>query len=260
MPADAVARLVRYADILAEEAIPRGFLGPNEEPRILERHVLEGVALAAVLPSEGRLIDVGSGAGLPGVPMACIRTGPTFFVDSLDKRGDFLAEVLAELGLDGTVVVARAEEAARTELRDAFDLSVSRALAAPAVALELTVPFVKPGGVTATLVTPTAVAPAPGGADPDRSTSTDGDAARSAVDPQEVRKAAAGDPNPADAEVFLATMGRVAGELGAGDVRLLPLEVPGADAPRWGMIVNKLRSTPDRFPRRTGIPTRRPLG
>jgi 16S rRNA (guanine(527)-N(7))-methyltransferase RsmG len=261
LPSDdvTVGRLERYAQILEDRAIPRGFLGPNEGPRIVSRHILESAALARVLPADGSLIDVGSGAGLPGAVLACLRPGPTTLLDSLERRAAFLREVIVELGLDASVGCSRAEEAARSPLRDSFDVATSRALAVPASALELTSPFVRAGGAAATLVALEEPSSGAGQAADPSSASTEGD-----LDP---REGGAGSPalghegrGPDAAAALSARLTPVAEQLGCGDVRILPLEVPGADAPRWVMIVNKLRSTPDRFPRRTGIPSRRPLG
>src|SRR5207248_2976307 len=91
---------------------------------------------------------------LPGIPLACVRAGPTTLVDSIARRADFLRKVSSELGLDVVVVVGRAEDQARSSLRGSFDVAVTRALAPPAVAFELTLPFLRPGGVLAVLMTP----------------------------------------------------------------------------------------------------------
>jgi 16S rRNA (guanine527-N7)-methyltransferase len=237
---DVIARLARFAGLLEDRAIPEGFLGPNERERIVARHVLESCALARLLPA-GSMIDVGSGAGLPGIPLACLRDERTVLLDSNERRGRYLRDVVAELAIDSEVVVARAEESARTDMRDGFATAVCRALAAPAVVLELCLPFVAVGGTLAWLITP-------GSRDDERSTASAGGRARG------VHTSA--QPGPGE----IGRLGGVAAELGGGDPQLVPLEVPGADARRWAMIVNKVHATPDRFPRRTGVPARRPLG
>jgi len=248
---EGVRRLVRYAEILEQEALPLGFLGPKEGPRIVPRHVLESCALIPLLPSDGSIIDVGAGPGLPGVPIACLYDGTVTLLESNHRRADFLRRIVRELGLSADVVEGRAEEIARTELREHFGAAVSRALAAPATALELCLPFVAVGGRMVSLVTPGVPDRVPP-SDAERDNGDDG------------LGADASKPAAVDERIgTLADVQRLASisvTLGGGAPELEPLEVPGADASRWAMIVPKVDPTPDRFPRRTGVPARRPLG
>src|SRR5688572_27047490 len=69
---DVIGRLEAFADILRTRATDEGFIGPNEAPRILSRHVFESIALWPHLKARGRIADVGSGAGLPGIVLACL--------------------------------------------------------------------------------------------------------------------------------------------------------------------------------------------
>lgn len=102
-----------YARWLVTEGVTRGLIGPREAPRIWDRHLLNCAAVAELLPAGVTLIDVGSGAGLPGLPLAI--AGPDLtvtLVESMARRTDFLTEVVAGLGLEDrvSVVRARAEE------------------------------------------------------------------------------------------------------------------------------------------------------
>jgi 16S rRNA (guanine527-N7)-methyltransferase len=100
--------LVRYADWLADAGIVRGLLGPREVARLWDRHLLNSVALAELLPPGVRLVDVGSGAGLPGIALACAR--PDLEIDLIEpllRRSDFLSEVVADLDLAQRVRVWR---------------------------------------------------------------------------------------------------------------------------------------------------------
>lgn len=102
------------------------------------------------IPSGCRIIDVGTGAGFPGVPLALLR--PDIHVTLMDasgKKTDFIRTALAEMGVAADVLCARAEEAARTPLRESFDIVVSRAVAALPMLLELCVPLIKMCGVFA---------------------------------------------------------------------------------------------------------------
>lgn len=254
VPDTAVQRLATFAAILEERGIREGLLGPNERERIVPRHVLESCALIPLLGGCDRLIDVGSGAGLPGIPLACLRGDkPTILLEASERRAAFLVDVIAELGLAAEVLAGRAEESARTELRASFDAATCRALAAPAVALELCMPFVRTGGLFVWLATPGAAEPgsALDGSSPAQATVRVFDAGDGASAPRSrANPGVLGDP----------ALDAVARELGGGPVRAQSLEVPGGDVPRWAMIVEKIDATPDRFPRRTGVPARRPLG
>lgn len=103
----------QYAARLVTDGVVRGLIGPREAPRIWERHLLNCAAVAELVPTGARLIDVGSGAGLPGVPLAVARPDLTVtLVESMARRTDFLTEVVRGLDLTDrvSVVRARAEE------------------------------------------------------------------------------------------------------------------------------------------------------
>jgi 16S rRNA (guanine527-N7)-methyltransferase len=103
---------VRYAELLMTDGVVRGLIGPREAPRIWERHLLNCVAMAELLPPNARVVDVGSGAGLPGIVLAVARPDLSIIlVEPLARRTAFLSEVVMTLGLTRTTVVrARAEE------------------------------------------------------------------------------------------------------------------------------------------------------
>lgn len=110
----------RYADALAEHGVLRGLLGPREVPRLWERHVLNSAAVAPSLPAAGLVLDLGSGAGLPGVVLACMRPDLSFvLVEPMLRRSDWLREVVGLVGLDNVEVRrARAEELVGDVLAD----------------------------------------------------------------------------------------------------------------------------------------------
>lgn len=119
----------------------------TEPAQVARLHLLDCLTVLTVLPLEGkRVIDVGCGAGFPGVPLkiACPDTDMTL-LDSLGKRVAWLERTLPELGVAATCITARAEEAA-AKLREQYDVATSRAVARLNILLELTAPFVKPGG------------------------------------------------------------------------------------------------------------------
>ncbi|MFF4356800.1 16S rRNA (guanine(527)-N(7))-methyltransferase RsmG [Streptomyces sp. NPDC001604] len=109
---DRFADAVRYAELLAEAGVQRGLIGPREVPRLWERHLLNCAVLSEVVPEGVTVCDVGSGAGLPGIPLALVREDLKItLLEPLLRRTNFLTEVVELLGLDHvTVVRGRAEE------------------------------------------------------------------------------------------------------------------------------------------------------
>ena len=106
----------RYADLLATDGVVRGLIGPREAPRVWDRHLLNCVAMAELIPDGSALVDVGSGAGLPGIALAIARPDlHVVLVESLARRTAFLDEAVVLLGLTEqvSVVRGRAEESAR---------------------------------------------------------------------------------------------------------------------------------------------------
>jgi 16S rRNA (guanine527-N7)-methyltransferase len=103
---------IRYAEILATDGVERGLIGPNEGPRLWERHLLNCAVVGELIQPDARVVDVGSGAGLPGIVLAVARPDlSVILVEPLARRTAFLSEVVTTLGLDRSMVVrARAEE------------------------------------------------------------------------------------------------------------------------------------------------------
>ncbi len=103
---------VRYAELLAHAGVERGLIGPREVPRLWERHLLNCAVLSEVVPQNTTVCDVGSGAGLPGIPLALARPDLKItLLEPLLRRTNFLQEAVELLGLDHvTVVRGRAEE------------------------------------------------------------------------------------------------------------------------------------------------------
>lgn len=181
----------------------------------------DSLALLSHLEDARTVVDVGSGGGMPGLPLKLAR--PELKVTLLEsdrRKAAFLVHAAARLDLELEVVAERAETAGRGPFRDSFDVAVSRALAGPvSVLLELCLPLVRPGGRLLAMRT-------------------------------------AGDVEQA---LELETAAAAAGALGGG--RPVLRTAPSAARERGAvLIVPKLSPTPSAFPRRPGIPNRRPLG
>jgi 16S rRNA (guanine527-N7)-methyltransferase len=110
----------RFAEILATDGVLRGLIGPREAPRLWDRHLLNCAVVAELLPDRGELVDIGSGAGLPGMVLAMLRPGMhVVLVESMLRRTAFLDECQARLELPNvTVVRGRAEDLAGTMKAD----------------------------------------------------------------------------------------------------------------------------------------------
>jgi 16S rRNA (guanine527-N7)-methyltransferase len=208
--------------ILSER--PRAGLTSLTDPDAIERrHFVESLALLEALEEHGVLsspvIDIGSGAGFPGLPMKIARPDLEMtLLEATGKKAAFLEAVASELGLAGiTVIAARAEDLGRdTRHRERYALAVARALAPLRVLLELALPLVTVGGHLA----------APKGSGAQREI--------------------------AEASTALTALG---GEI----VLAEPLESVTVDVKPTLVLVRKIAPTPERYPRRPGVPSKRPL-
>jgi 16S rRNA (guanine527-N7)-methyltransferase len=126
---EALDQARRYAELLATDGVTRGLIGPRETERLWDRHLLNCAVVAELLPERGELVDIGSGAGLPGVVLAMLRPSlSVILLEPLLRRSLFLSECVTELGLSNvTVVRARAEDKAAARIR--ADVATARAVA-----------------------------------------------------------------------------------------------------------------------------------
>lgn len=133
-----------YHRSLATTAAERGFIGPKEVHRLWERHILNCAVIAEAFEPGLKVADIGSGAGLPGIPLAIARPDLSItLIEPLLKRSTYLGEVIAELGLDNvTVVRGRAEE----QPKAAFDAVTSRAVAPLGKLAGWSIPLLQGGG------------------------------------------------------------------------------------------------------------------
>ncbi len=142
------ARFVRYYELLIERNNVMNLTAITDPEGVAARHFADSLAAASLLPQGAKVIDVGTGAGFPGIPLMIMRPDIELtLLDSLNKRIVFLNDVLKELGLSAAAVHARAEDGARNQaLRGRFDAVLSRAVAEVPVLAEWTLPFARVGG------------------------------------------------------------------------------------------------------------------
>jgi 16S rRNA (guanine527-N7)-methyltransferase len=143
---DAVELAQRYANLLATDGVTRGLIGPRETTRLWDRHLLNCAVVAELLPERGELVDIGSGAGLPGIVLAMLRPSlHVVLLEPLLRRSVFLEECVSTLGLRNvTVVRARAEDKAAARI--SADVATARAVAPLDRLVGWAVPLLRPGG------------------------------------------------------------------------------------------------------------------
>lgn len=140
-------RLCAFGEAVVRQNAVMNLTAITEPEQVARLHLLDSLTVLTMAELKGkRVIDVGCGAGFPGVPLAiaCPEARVTL-LDSLGKRMHWLESVLPELGVDARCVTARAEEAVK-DCRETYDFAVSRAVARLNILLEMTAPYVRVGG------------------------------------------------------------------------------------------------------------------
>jgi 16S rRNA (guanine527-N7)-methyltransferase len=139
----------RYAELLTSAGVERGLLGPREASRVWERHLLNCAVIGELLPRAARVVDVGSGAGLPGIPLACARPDLRIdLVEPLARRVTFLEEAVAALALAPRVSVVRGRAEERAVVRRVAPVAwvTARAVAPLDRLAAWCLPLLQPGG------------------------------------------------------------------------------------------------------------------
>ena len=147
LPEEIQERLCAFGHAMVKQNEVMNLTGITEDSAVAKMHLLDSLTVLCCGDLKGkRLIDVGCGAGFPGVPLAiACPEGEVTLLDSLGKRMKWLEEVLPTLGVHAQCITARAEEAVVTR-RESYDFATSRAVARLNILLELTAPYVKVGG------------------------------------------------------------------------------------------------------------------
>jgi 16S rRNA (guanine527-N7)-methyltransferase len=188
--------------------------GITEPSEVVSKHFLDSLTVLEYIPATAKtLIDVGSGAGFPGLPIAITRPDiKVTLLESIAKKVNFLEECIDKLNLENVEsMVGRAEDAARLpELREQFDVATARAVAHLSVLAEYTLPFLKIGGVF-------------------------------------IAQKKAGDEEITTAASALQILG---GEI---------VSQKNIDETKQIIVIKKVKSTPEEYPRRAGVPLRKPL-
>jgi 16S rRNA (guanine527-N7)-methyltransferase len=230
LTADQLRMFQTYHDLLIAWNERLNLTTITEYRDVVVKHFLDSLSCVVAMPNAGslrcerdgisiRVIDVGSGAGFPGLPLKI--AFPALHLTLLEatgKKAEFLRAVVSQLRLEHvTVVCGRAEEMGRDPAhREVYDLTVARAVAGMSALAELTLPFTRLGGTVV----------------------------------------AQKGENPAE-EVETAQV--AVQVLGGRIARIIPVTVPGLPAARHLVVLDKVSPTPARYPRRPGMPVKRPL-
>jgi 16S rRNA (guanine527-N7)-methyltransferase len=141
---EAFESISRYKDLLTSRGIEWGLLGPREVDRIWGRHILNSAAVTELIPATAAMADVGSGAGLPGIPVALLRRDVRVdLIEPLLRRSNFLTHIVDDLGITGRVVVRRSRA---EQITETYDAVVSRALAPLDRLIRWCLPLMRPTG------------------------------------------------------------------------------------------------------------------
>ena len=143
---DSLAKARRFVELLATDGVTRGLIGPRETSRLWDRHLLNCALVADLVPERGELVDIGSGAGLPGIVLAMLRPGvQVVLLEPLLRRSVFLEECVTALDLpNATVLRARAEDKTASRIR--ADVATARAVAPLDRLVGWAAPLLRPGG------------------------------------------------------------------------------------------------------------------
>ncbi|MGO1456717.1 16S rRNA (guanine(527)-N(7))-methyltransferase RsmG [Corynebacterium casei] len=138
----------KYHELLATDGSTRGFIGPREVPRLWDRHLINCAVIGDVMEEGATIVDIGSGAGLPGIPLAIARPDLKItLIEPLLKRSVFLQEVVDKLALDNvTVIRGRAEEGPVKRAAAGADIVTSRAVAPLGKLAKWSLPLVRRAG------------------------------------------------------------------------------------------------------------------
>jgi 16S rRNA (guanine527-N7)-methyltransferase len=144
---DALAAATRFVELLAAVGVERGLIGPREVDRLWDRHILNSAVVAEVIPDGARVVDLGSGAGLPGVPLCLARPDLDLtLLEPMARRVAWLDEVVDTLALSASVVRGRAEEPAIKQQLAGADVVIARAVAPLARLWAWSAPLLRQGG------------------------------------------------------------------------------------------------------------------
>ncbi len=209
----------QYYELLVERNKVMNLTGITEYDEVVEKHFIDSALVSAFHVMKGSLIDVGTGAGLPGIPLKILFPElKVVLLDSLNKRINFLEEVIEKLELkDITAIHGRAEDyAKKEEYREGFDYCVSRAVANLSTLSEYCLPFIQVGGSFISY-------------------------------------------KSGEVDLEIEESKRAIEILGGKVERINKIELPNKKGSRSFIQIKKISNTDKKYPRKSGLPTKKPL-
>ena len=191
----------------------------TDPKEIIMKHFIDSLTINKYIEKDAKLIDIGTGAGFPGIPLKILRQDITVtLVDSLNKRINFLNEVIKEIGLEKIETIhSRAEEIGKNvKYREKYDMATSRAVANIATLSEYLIPLVKEKGKCIYMKGP-------------------------------------------DIEEELLNGKKAINVLGGEVIKKEEFSLPKSDIKRTIIIINKIKRTPNNYPRKAGMPAKEPI-
>lgn len=213
-----VEKFYNYMDLLLEWNEKINLTAITQPEEVIEKHFIDSLTILDQINNEDNVIDVGTGAGFPGIPLAICSNAKFTLVDSLNKRINFLSEVKEKIDLKKVELEhGRAEDLAKDKkYREKFDVAVSRAVAPMNVLIEYLLPYVKVGGKIICMKGP-------------------------------------------KAEEELGQLDKGIEILGGKLDKMIDIKLGKEELARKIIIINKIKNTPSKYPRKAGIPTKEPI-
>lgn len=213
-----VGKFYNYMDLLLEWNEKINLTAITQPEEVIEKHFIDSLTILDQINNEDNVIDVGTGAGFPGIPLAICSNAKFTLVDSLNKRINFLSEVKEKIYLKNVELEhGRAEDLAKDKkYREKFDVAVSRAVAPMNVLIEYLLPYVKVGGKIICMKGP-------------------------------------------KAEEELGQLDKGIEILGGKLDKMIDIKLGKEELARKIIIINKIKNTPSKYPRKAGIPTKEPI-
>ena len=208
-----------YMNLLLEWNEKINLTAITEEKEVIVKHFVDSLTIAKYIPEGASLVDVGTGAGFPGIPLKIIRDDLKItLLDSLQKRINFLDVVIKELNLENIETIhARVEEFGKnSKYRESFEVATSRAVANLSTLTEYLLPLVKVGGIAVCM-------------------------------------------KGSSIEEELETSKKAINVLGGKVSNVFEFDLPKTDIKRNIVIVDKINKTPSKYPRKPGMPSKEPI-
>lgn len=217
LPDEQLNEFYEYMQLLLEWNEKMNLTAITDPEEVIKKHFVDSITIKKYIKEENRLIDVGTGAGFPGIPLKIVdKSIKLTLLDSLNKRINFLNEIIEKLSLkEVNTIHSRAEEYAKNKARESYDVAVSRAVADLPILLEYLMPYVKLNGICICMKGPKAQ--------------------------EELERS------------------KKAINILGGKLEKVEKITIDEEMERNLIIIRKIKDTPNKYPRKAGIPTKNPI-